>query len=111
MLYFSVDWRNSIRIGSIIILNGIFSSSMINLCSILPVLNPPFSSSVTIDEIEGNDKLQISSSLSTPIRDNSLGISILLTLHISETCEAKLSSQANKATGFGKDISHSSNLI
>ena len=93
------------------ILKGSVLFFSINRCINLPASYPPFSTSNTIDDIGGSDKLHSSSSLSTPSNEISSGILILLSLHVSAICNAKLSSQANNAIGLGNEISQSSSSI
>src|SRR5690554_1999310 len=111
MSYFSVDFLSSKREGSMMILKGSFISPLIMRSINRPASYPPFSTSVTMEEMGGSDKWHIISSLSTPNKDSSSGILMLLMVQICETRKAKLSSQAKRPTGFGNDSSHSSSSI
>ena len=58
---------------------------------------PPLSTSSSMEEMGGSEILQIKSSLSTPNREISSGMCILLILQVSEMNSACESSQQNNA--------------
>ena len=103
---FSVDCRNSIRIGLMTILKVPSCSFFICRWTSLPIEYPPLSTSSSMDEIGGSEILHISSSLSTPNKAISSGIGMFVIRQVTEMNRACASSQQNKATGLGSSCSH-----
>ena len=66
---------------------------------------PPLSTSSSMEEMGGSEILQIKSSLSTPNREISSGMCMLLILQVSEMNSACESSQQNNAMGLGSSCS------
>ena len=60
----------------------------------------------SMEEMGGSEILQIKSSLSTPNREISSGMCMLLILQVSEMNSACESSQQNNAMGLGSSCSH-----